>query len=137
MKYFKVNYYKLQNLSQVNYCIIVIIIIFIFFILLLIASFTFVSNKTSFYGIYYDNILKIKINNKLSDTLKDNQYIIFNDKKTKYEILEYGAYEIINNEIYQEVSLTIEEDFINNEVGLVELYYDKKRVIKYIFELFK
>lgn len=137
MEYFKINYYKLQNLSQLNFYKIIIFIILNILILLIVGCFISIYNKASFSAIYNNNILTIKINNKLSDTLKNNKYIVFNDVKTGYEILEYGEYEIIGNEIYQKVNLSVDKEFINNEVGIVELYYNKQRIIKYIFELFK
>lgn len=137
MEYFKINYYKLQNLSQLNFYKIIIFIILNLLILLIMGYFMSTYDKVSFSAIYNNNILTIKINNKLSDTLKNNKYIVFNDVKTKYKILEYGEYEIIGNEIYQEVNLSVDKEFINNEVGIVELYYDKQKIIKYIFELFK
>lgn len=137
MKYFKINYCKLQNLTQINYYLVVFVIIILMFILLLVASLTTISIKEDFYGIYVDNVLNIKINVKLSDKFKSKEHIIFNNKKTKYKVVEFNEFEIVNNEIYQNITLTLDEEFKNNEVGLVELYYDKKSILKYIFELFK
>jgi len=137
MEYFRINYNKLQNLSQKKYYIVIIIVFLSLLLLISISCVIDTYEKFSVYGVYNNNILKIKINNKLSDTLKNNQYIKFNEQKTTYKILSFGEYEIIDNEIYQEVNLAIDDNFINNEVGLVELYYDKKKIIKYILELFK
>lgn len=140
MKYFRINYDRLKNLEQINFYKIIIIIVINLIILLIVACNLSVYHKISFYGIYNDNILIIKINNKLSDIIKNNQYIKFNNKKTKYEIDTlngFGEYEIIDNEIYQIINLKVDTKFNNNEVGLVELYYNKQKIIKYIFESFK
>lgn len=137
MKYFKINYNKLQNLSQIKYYIVVLIILMLLVLLIIISCFVSVYQNVSFYGVYNENVLKIKINNKLSDTLKNNQYIEFNGKKTTYKILNFREYEIIDNEIYQYVDLIIDGNFYNNEVGLVILRYDKKKIINYILKLFK
>ncbi|MBE6156518.1 MAG: hypothetical protein E7161_02110 [Firmicutes bacterium] len=137
MKSYKINYHRLQNLFQIKYYIVVIIIVCLLTFLIIISCFINVYQISSFYGIYNDNVLKIKINNKLSDILKNNQYIEYNNQKTTYKILQFGEYEIINNEIYQEVDMTIDGNFVNNEVGLVKFYYNKQKIIEYILELFK
>ena len=137
MKYFKINYCRLQNLTQINYYIVVFVMLILIVILLLIASLKTISIKEEYYGIYVDNVLNIKINVKLSDKFKSKEHIIFNNKKTKYKIVKFNDFEIVNNEIYQNITLALDEDFHNNEVGLVELYYDKKSILNYIFELFK
>ena len=137
MKYFRINYFKLQNLNQLKYYVVIFVVIFLIIILLLISSLTTVSIKEEFYGLYVDNVLKLKINVKLSDKFKKCKYIVFNDKKTNCKMIEFNDFEIINNEIYQEIDLTIDKKFNNNEVGVVELYYDKKTILKYIFDLFK
>lgn len=137
MNYFKINYEKLQNLNQKRFYILIIFIIFIFILIILICHFVNVNQKLAFYGICNDNTLTLKINNKLSDTLKNNSYLNFNKRKIKYKILNYGRYEIIDNEIFQEINLTIENEVINNEVGKVEINYNKEKLIKFIFDLFK
>lgn len=137
MEYFKINYHRLQNLSQVSFYKIIFVFLSSLALLLILSCFIGAYHKISFPGIYNDNILRIKVNNKLSDKLKKNQYIEFNNKKTSYKIVEFGEYEIIDEEIYQEIALTIDETFIDNEVGIVELYYDKEKIIKHILELFK
>ena len=137
MEYFKINYDRLQNLHQIKYYKIIIIVLCLLSILVILGCFINISKKISFYGVYKDNVLKIQINSELSDILKNQKHIEFNDTKTAYKILRYGEYEIVDNKIYQEVDLAIEKNFSNNEVGLVELYYDKQTIIKYVFELFK
>lgn len=137
MEYFRINYHKLQNLSQVSFYKIIFVFISGLALLLILSCFISAYHKISFLGIYNDNILRIKINNKLSDKLKNNQYIKFKSKRTSYKIVEFGEYEILGEEIYQELALTIDETFIDNEVGIVEIYYDKEKIIKHILELFK
>jgi len=137
MKCFKVNYNKLQNMHQIKYFVVIISILLLLIVLIILSCFINAYQSVSFYGIYNDNILKIKINNKLSDTLKNNQYIEFNEHKTKYKMIDFGEYEIIDNEIYQEVDLFVDNYFIDNEVGIVKLRYNKQKIINYIFELFK
>lgn len=137
MDYFKMNYNKLENIKIIKFYKIVIIILFLLFILV-ILSFNFkIYEKSMCYGIYNSNILQIKINSELSDKLKSSQYIKFNNRKTKFKISNYNNYEIIDNEIYQEINLILDKNFIHNEIGLVEFYYDKKTIFKYIFDLFK
>jgi len=137
MEYFKINYYRLKNINQIKFFQIVFVLIIIFIILIILSFNKNIQSKVSFSGIYNDNILKIKINNKLSDILNDNEYIVFNNVKTTYGILDYGEYEIIDNEIYQIVNLTVDEKYKDNEVGIVELYYNKQKIFDFILDLFK
>lgn len=137
MDYFRINYNRLENLKQINFYKVISAIILSLTILVVLACFIKISNKETFSGIYQEGKLTIKINTKLSDTLKNNKYVFFNDEKVRYKVQSFGEIEIIDNEIYQEATLTIDKKFVNNEVGLVELYYDKQKLIKYIFELFK
>jgi len=137
MDYFKINYNKLENMPQIKFYKIIFIFLSLLIILFIMSFYIKVDKKLECYGIINNNVLKIKINNELSDSFKSLEYIIFNDKKIKFKINNYGNYEIINNEIYQEIELIVDEKFYDNEIGLVEFYYDKKILFKYILDLFK
>ena len=136
MDYFRVNYKKLERLPQYNYWIFIVIIIIIFIIFIVIAFKVTINKSETFYGVYTDNILKFKIQIELSDKLKNNKNITFNNQNVSYEIIGFEDYEIIDNKIYQVVDLKIDKDFYQNEVGKVKLYYGKEKLIAYIFELF-
>lgn len=137
MDYFKINYSKLKSLPiiGINKLIIVLVIIIIFVIFC--ASKITIYEKEKVYGIYLDNILTIKVNNMYSKHLDKSEYIIFNNKMVNFKLKEYGEYEIINNEIYQEIKIIVDEEFYQNEVGIVEFYFDKKSLLKYIINLLK
>ena len=137
MNYFKINYDKLKHLKIKK--LFVLVLIFILFIIsfLIFGSLQEVTKKIVSYGIYDGEVLKLKVNNMLSDILKNNNTIYFKGQKTKYKISYFGNYEVIDNLVYQEVYLTIAGDFYPNEVGEVVLYYDKEKLNKYILELFK
>lgn len=137
MDYFRINYNKLENLKQINFYKVIILILCIFILLIFLSSNIKTSKSYEVYGIYKDNILTIKLNVKLSDKIKSNEYIIFNNKKTNFKINNYGEFEIINNEIYQELKLILDEKFYDNEVGVAILHYDKKSIFKHILDLFK
>lgn len=138
MEYFRINYAKLQNLKQIKFSIVLIIIPLFILFLIIIANQNKVSKKIETYGIYQDGVLQLQINNELSDIIKSNNTLIFNNKKTHYIISSFENYELIDEVIYQNILLTIDENnFVNNEVGKIELYYDKQKIINYIFELFK
>jgi len=124
-------------MHEIKYYKFIIFIIIISIVLIIVSLFTYTSKQISFYGIYNDKNIHIKFNTKLSDKIKNNEYLKFNNIKTKYSILEFGDYEIIDNEIYQNIILTVDNDFINNEVGLIELSYDNEKTINYILDLFK
>lgn len=137
MNYFQVNYYRLRNLSQKHLFAIIILIIIIGIFILGFSYFKVVSRKYNCYGIYQNNLLNIKVMQDKIDIFKDNKKLIFNNKDVKYKINNMGEYELIDNKIYQNIYLTIDGDVYDNEVGEVEIYYRKEKLIKFIFELFK
>ena len=137
MNYFQVNYYRLRNLSQKHLFAIIILIIIIGIFILGFSYFKVVSRKYNCYGIYQNKLLNIKVMQDKIDIFKDNKKLIFNKKEVKYKIKNMGEYELIDNKIYQNIYLTIDGDVYDNEVGEVEIYYRKEKLIKFIFELFK
>ncbi len=137
MNYFKINYNRLENLPQINFYKFVFSVIVIFIIMIFISYVMNTYKTINLYGYYNDGILHIKINNILSDKIKSEDHLYFNNQKTFYEVSSFGEYEIINNEIYQAVNLKLKDNFINNEVGVVKIKYDKKRILNYILDLFK
>lgn len=137
MNYLHINYYKLRNLPQFKFYIIGIIITIIFLVILILSFFLKVNKKVECFGIYENKILKIQINSELSDIIKNNNVLYFNNMKTSYEIIRFGNYEFINNNVYEMIEIAVDEWIYNNEVGKVTIYYEKQRLIFYIFELFK
>lgn len=137
MEYYRINYKKLENLKQINYLRFIIIVIIIFIILILLGFTNYMVVQEKFYGIYSDDVLKIKINTKLSDKFKNNNKVTFNNQEISYEIVGFEDYEIINNEIYTTLDLKTDGNFYQNEVGEVIIYFDKQKLITYFWKLFK
>ena len=137
MDYFKVNYDKLRNLKETKYYLLIIIIIILFLICLVASCFIRVSKMVTCYGVINDGVLKIVIDNRLSDTLKNNNTLKFNNTYLNYEILKYGNYEVVNGNFIIEVALKVDGVHYENEIGNVTIYYDGQRLCKYILELFK
>lgn len=137
MDYFKVNYNKLRNMKQINFFIIVVVWIIVILFLILLASKIYIYDKIVSYGVYSNKILTIKINNNLSDKIKNSDYITFNNQKTDYQIHNFTNFEVIDDKIFQEVNLIIDDKFYDNEIGKVVFYHHKKSILKYILNLFK
>ncbi len=136
MNYY-LNYDKLLHpkIGKYHYLIIIILLGVIVFVIL---SFKVkVSTKLETYGLYKDGILQIEINSKLSDKIKQSKMLVFNKKKVNYTIESFNEYEFINNELYQNIYLVVDNKFYDNEMGIVEFHYDNKKLISYIFDLFK
>ena len=110
---------------------------FCIIVILIISCFVTVSHKYSTYGIYQNGILTIQVERTLSDKLKNSDNMTFNGREVSYQIDSYGEYEIIDNNIWQKIYLTIDGNVYDNEVGLVEFYYHKQKFIAFIYELFK
>lgn len=137
MEYFNCNYSKLKNIPEIKLYKLAIVFILISIILVEISLKVKIYQHSECYGIYENNVLVINIERKLSENLGKSEYIIFDNKKVNFKIKEYGEYEIINNEIYQEIKIIVDKVFYHNQVGVVEFYYDKKSVFKFIVDLFK
>ena len=137
MNYLKINYQKLLNLKIHKYIFWDFLFILII-ILSLIYVFTHsISKRLTCYGVYDGLVLKIIANESLSDAISKNKTLYFNNTKVNYEIDEYGEYQVIDDVIYQQIDLAIDKELYDNEVGEVKLYYEKKKLITFILELFK
>ena len=136
MNYYKVNYEKLKSINEINYFLFTIVILFVILYFIFLSFFIKVKSKIECFGIISDNILKINLNSKLSDKIK-NSKIKFKDTYITYEIENYGEYEIIENEVYQIINLKVDANFYDNEVGLVTIYYNEISLWEYILSLFK
>lgn len=137
MDYFKVNYHRLANLNQIKYFYFVIFVLILIFVIIFFSFKIRVSKVLNSYGIYHDGVLTIKIQNKLSDIIINNNMLSFDNKDTKYLIQDFGDYEIINDDIYQEINLIVDEKFYENEIGVVKVRYEERRIIKHILKLLK
>jgi len=137
MDYFKINYSKLENIQEIKFYKLSIGLFIVFILFIIVSKSVTIYEKFECYGIYTNDMLTIKIDNTLSEKMNESEYIIFNKRNSKFKIKEYGEYEILNNVVYQEISIITDNNFYNNEVGIVEFYYDKKSVFEYIINLFK
>ncbi len=137
MNYFKVNYDKLKNLEEKNYYLIVITVIFIILYLLLVSCFIKVKERMEYAGIVNDGVLKVGVNNSFSDIIKNNNTLKFKEQEMHYKVKEFGEYEVIDNEIYENIYLVVDGQIYDNEVGVVTFYYHENNLCKYIFKLFK
>ena len=120
MKYYQINYDKLKKLKQINYFIVIFIIILLISFLIILSGLISINKKITCYGIMNNGLLTIEIENSLSDKIKANNTLKFNDQKMSYQVISYGDYRIVDN-----------------EVGEVNIYYGKQKIIAYILDLFK
>ncbi len=137
MNYCNVCYESLKNIKEIKYFRFLIIFLVILIGLILNVRDLVVTKNYETYGFYENNLLHLKITNILSDKLKEGNDIIFKDEFLKIDKIVYGNFEFINNDIYQDVYLTLNKEFYQNEVGVVKIRDDNFKLLKYIFELFR
>lgn len=137
MDYFKVNYDKLKNMEVKDFYILIYVFIFICFYLLFLSCFLKVKVRVSCYGIIEDGLLKVGVSPLFSEKIKNGHQLKFKDTVTNYEIVKFGEYEIVDNNIIEEVYLKVDANYYDNEIGEVEIYYDEVKLCKYILDLFK
>ena len=82
------------------------------------------------YAYYTNNSLLLNIPIESSDTLNNMEYIKINDEKYIVKELEIGPM-LQNNYInYQEVKFMINEEFEENQVLKISIYYNNEKIIK-------
>lgn len=137
MNYYNVCYESLKKIKEIKYFRFLIIFLVILIGLILSTWDLVITKNYETYGFYENNLLHLKITNILSDKLNEGDEIIFKDKLVKIDKIVYGNFEFVNDDIYQDVFLTLNKEFYQNEVGIVKIRDDNFKLLKYIFELFK
>ncbi len=137
MNYVNVNYSMLRNIKQIKFGVVIFIISLLIIMLMYISCIMYGSKVIMLYGIINGNVIETKYNIELSDAFNKVDYITFNNKRVTIIDYEYKGYELINDSIYQNIYITIDEELKNNEVGKLKVKYDRKRIIKYIVDLLK
>lgn len=137
MNDFKINYDKLQRLPMIKFHYLLYLIILLFIILIYIACQINIERKITCYGMVENELIKIEINEKLSDKIKSGQKLIFSNRKMNYKVVNFGNYQIIDNNIIEEIKLEVDKYVYENEVSEVTIIYDRQKIIEYILELFK
>ena len=74
-----------------------------------------------------DNLI-LNIPIEYSDTVVNGEYLMINDKKYNYEILNISEILQSNNINYQEVTLKFENQFLENMVLNTNIYHTKEKV---------
>ncbi len=137
MNDYYLNYDKLKRLTIKKFSKIVYMMIFLLILLIILACHFSIERKIVTYGIIENDLLVIEINEKLSDKIKNNNKLFFNNKEMNYKVMGFGKYQILNNEIVEDIELRVDHYVYQNEVGKVTIPYEKQKIIKYIYELFK
>ena len=78
-----------------------------------------------------DNLI-LNIPIEYSDTVVNGEYLMINDKKYNYEILNISEILQSNNINYQEVTLKFENQFLENMVLNTNIYHTKEKVFNKI-----
>lgn len=81
-----------------------------------------------------DNLI-LNIPIEYSDTVVNGEYLMINDKKYNYEILNISEILQSNNINYQEVTLKFENQFLENMVLNTNIYHTKEKVFTKIKKL--
>ncbi len=134
---FYINYDKLRRLHIIKFSVLIYILIFLLIVLIYFACHLSIERKIITYGIIENELLKIEINENLSDKIKNNNKLVFNNKEMNYKVTSFGPSKIVDNNIFVEINLVVDRYVYPNEVGKVTIYYDKQKIIDYILELFR
>lgn len=120
--YAKFNYYNLINLKPKSFLIGLNVLIFIILVFVYINNFLYSFQEMD--AIYEDGYLLIENNNNNSDTIIKGKYLVINNQKENYEIIQ-----IYNNDqnkiIYK---LKINSTYTNKQIINLKIYY-KQRII--------
>ena len=134
---FNINYDKLKRLNIIKFHRLIYLLIIIIGVLIFLACHISIDRKIKTLGIMENDVLKIVINENLSDKIKNNSRLIFNNKTMNYQIVGFGEYEINDKNIYEHIDLIVDRYVYQNEVGEVTIIYAREKIINYILDLFK
>ncbi len=137
MNYYNICYESLKNIKEIKYFRFLIIFLVILIGLIFLIRNLVVTNNYEVYGVYENNSLHLKTTNILSDKLNIGNEIIFNGRIVEINAIKYGNYEFIDDILYQDIYLTLNEEFYQNEIGIVKIQDNNYKLLKYVLELFK
>ncbi len=130
------NYNVLKNIREINYFKIILLVFIIIFISVLITMFIKINVSNTYSGIYNNNVINLKIErNQLSEIIK-NKKLLINKEEVLINNIEINNYEIIDDNIFGNILITVDKSFINNEILDIEVV-NKERLLYYILKLFK
>ena len=131
------NYYSLKSISFNKFWFLSIIFILLIVIIIFLTIVKIYSSITCI-GIYQEGYLNISVDINNSDTVINSDYIMIDNKKFDYKILEISSYQVdpINNLNYQIIRIEVKKEFIENEIKEVKFYFHKQRIIEKIWKMF-
>ena len=130
------NYNVLKNIRERDYFKIILLVFIIIFISALITIFIKINVSNTYSGIYNNNVINLKIErNQLSEIIK-NKKLLINKEEVLINNIEINNYEIIDDNIFGNILITVDKSFINNEILDIEVI-NKERLLYYILKLFK
>lgn len=82
------------------------------------------------YGYIKNHNLVLNIPIEYSDTITNGEYLIINEKKYNYNVSDISEILLNNNINYQEITLKLDNNFLENQVLKINIYYAKEKVLK-------
>ena len=82
-------------------------------------------------GVYENGFIYLDIPIDYLDTIKTGEYLKINKKEYSYQIEEIGPLAIESNSLinYQTIKIKIEEEFLENEIINITIYYNEEKII--------
>lgn len=136
MNFYKINYDNIRNLKIINFGKLLYLLIIIILIIGYISFIYSVTKYVNSYGYIKEKNLYTKIIYNKTDDIKTSNYLLLNNKKYKIKEINILDYEIIDDNIYEDLMIVL-DDSLDNEVGLVKFIIKKEKIINYILDLFK
>lgn len=121
------SYDELINIKYHLYHVFIIVTIIVLIISIFLLNIK-VYNAFNTKGYIKNNKLVINIPIKNSNIIINGKYLKIDNKKYNYEIENISEILLSNNINYQEVILNIENDFKENTIIDVTIYYDLEKV---------
>ena len=121
------SYDELINIKYHLYHVFIIVTIIVLIISIFLLNIK-VYNAFNTKGYIKNNKLVINIPTENSNIIINGKYLKIDNKKYNYEIENISEILLSNNINYQEVILNIENDFKENTIIDVTIYYDLEKV---------
>lgn len=114
---------------------ILLICIICIFALVIILSFLLETYDVYTNNAIYNDYLLISVPIENSDAVINGEYVIINNKKYTYKVMEISELKVNSYQNYQDYKLWINTEFKQNEVLKITFYYDKEKIYKKIVDV--
>lgn len=128
------NYQDMVYIDYKKYISIYLFVVLIISLLIISFKFTVYSTK-SYNALFEKDNLTIILPYDDVENLKNSEYLMINEDKYDFEIISFSEVYSVGEYYYQTATFTVDEDFLENEIVEIKVFYNKDKMINKIIDL--